>query len=780
MNNTSVAKILRQSLVTSLPSHQQEAALPMQATGGSTSLAQAVATLIDAIPVLGDSVTMGIYRSAIQNLLFAQITLQGIQSQGDDDGAFYRTTYDYTGPYSSYQQAFFGVNPTTTLANAIQSACTGLPQNWWQGCAIALLTNQMYTVIPSLPINQGSLNSDYKSYQNTFQTQVAATSYYCAFTTAFPNVVSALQTIATLNDNNAAITELQTAVEDGNFVTNLIAQCQVDGSEVAWFLWNIWMCFKALGDTSVEETISTISTSFSANGFALPSEINGTNWWNNYYSWLQPEFGIYDMSSASNLTSILPEEADTWQSGGSNSSSPASYGNGYSVGYVNWSNQANYQPPPSSCFSGNTMILMSDGSAKPASSIRVGDQLMTQYGARKVVLIETPKRAGRSLYQLNDAAIFLTAGHPVCSLQANRPARYCVDPFVLMDAVPTATASGIGVLKPRVFIAGKRRQVAMQIEVRSVKEIPCTNKNEVVFDFLLENWEKDHPVVYAGGPDEYFAMDNESSDALHDLPTSAAVVAAMESILPVVRSFTTFPAQSLMLILAGIDPVTIMNAATDTEIKPVFRVPGPDFYMQNGAWDYSASATEALLVRHLGRLLRIHTAYPTHSLVASNDYLIEVLNLFTIGEDPLPENIIIDFTIPYASVSSASITISGIDSWDYFVNKTSVLRSGPGTPQAIMGSIYHDQALWGSFVIPPLNASASSQMLRILVKANGQSLGVILFVRVSRTDGNACGELQGVLTDKLQRIALGRRMGCAVGQHVAALLRSPGLGPQTL
>ena len=77
--------------------------------------------------------------------------------------------------------------------------------------------------------------------------------------------------------------------------------------------------------------------------------------------------------------------------------------------------ELNYNPPPpTSCFIGETMILMEDGSQKSIEDVRTGDVVLDQYGRRNKVLdIEEPILGNRLLYAFNDGPFFITKEHPV-------------------------------------------------------------------------------------------------------------------------------------------------------------------------------------------------------------------------------------------------------------------------------------------------------------------------------------------------------------------------------
>ena len=67
----------------------------------------------------------------------------------------------------------------------------------------------------------------------------------------------------------------------------------------------------------------------------------------------------------------------------------------------------------SSCFTGETGILMADGQERPIRELRIGDLVMAaDGGANRVTGIERPVLGERLLYALNGGPHFVTAEHP--------------------------------------------------------------------------------------------------------------------------------------------------------------------------------------------------------------------------------------------------------------------------------------------------------------------------------------------------------------------------------
>ncbi len=68
---------------------------------------------------------------------------------------------------------------------------------------------------------------------------------------------------------------------------------------------------------------------------------------------------------------------------------------------------------PYSCFTGDTRVVMADGTTRPIEEIAVGHLVVGAEGAiNRVESIETPRLGSRPLYALNGGHFFVTAEHP--------------------------------------------------------------------------------------------------------------------------------------------------------------------------------------------------------------------------------------------------------------------------------------------------------------------------------------------------------------------------------
>jgi preprotein translocase subunit YajC len=71
-----------------------------------------------------------------------------------------------------------------------------------------------------------------------------------------------------------------------------------------------------------------------------------------------------------------------------------------------------------SCFSGNTLVTLADGTSKAIEDVREGDRVLGFDGrVNTVVAIESPFLDFRKLYSINGSGYFVTAEHPIMTTE---------------------------------------------------------------------------------------------------------------------------------------------------------------------------------------------------------------------------------------------------------------------------------------------------------------------------------------------------------------------------
>jgi hypothetical protein len=618
-----------------------------------TGLSTQLEALIDAFPYYGDPDWDTAHRGALANLLEINVPNNRIEPQPMENGFGYSSSYFYNGSFSGYRDAFFhGIGQTgaaARVASLVQGVNGTLNGGWWGNYAVVTLTDAVRQRV-SIALDSAKLTSDLTNYNRQFLPALSA-SYLAVFQAGYSPTATTLNAIISAGQGAAACTTLTTAIAEGQFTADINEAIAMGGDSTnaaVWFLYNLWITLHALGSADVDGAIRQ----FQSAGLTVPSEVGPGNWWNGgYTSWYHSLSGSDVVSVASGtITAGLPEEVMTVYVGDPPSTvqSNTSVSNGYAQSLCTWGSLNWYKPQDPSCFGQGTGVLMADGSVKPIERVQLGDAVQSQFGPRKVVLIETPKRATRTLYQVNGLDLFVTAAHPFRAAAGSGPMRVAVDPWALIDGIPTMIAGGVGTLSAGVVLAGRGRHGPQDVTIDQLVAHDPGGEEEYVYDLLLENWEKGYATYFVGGPETFFAVDAETADPVHHLPSTAAIVAAMDVVLPHCRQRLTDPDTAVPALLTGLkldDLTQGARAAARSSIGGKLKrpaLPGPDFYMQNGAWDAHASTVEFHLVRHFGRMLRRETAMGWRSQASApahgDHFTVCVHDLELIGDAPIPAN----------------------------------------------------------------------------------------------------------------------------------------------
>ena len=102
-----------------------------------------------------------------------------------------------------------------------------------------------------------------------------------------------------------------------------------------------------------------------------------------------------------------------------------------------------YKEPPSSCLSGNTLVIMASGDLKTIKDIQAGEKIKTFSGTSQVRLVSTPKTGDRSVYKINDLPFYFTEAHPFLHF-SKKPCYVAVAPLKLLNNVPLLGQYGAG------------------------------------------------------------------------------------------------------------------------------------------------------------------------------------------------------------------------------------------------------------------------------------------------------------------------------------------------
>ena len=753
----------------------------------ASNLNALVEALINALPYYGSFDWETAYRGALINLLQVSLPNAFIQAQPEDKNFVHVWDYGYNGTFSGYRDAFFhGVGATAAtsqIASLVNGVNGNLNSGWWGNYALAILTDAVRQVA-SLPLDTNKLSADLASYNQSLLPALSA-SYLAVFEQGYAPTASALAAIASENQTQAACTLLTNAINDGEFtlaINDAIALPGPGADAAAWFLFNLWMSLTALGASDVDSLIEQFKTS----GLNVPGQLDKGSWWNGgYITWFIAFSGSDLVSTVSSIAvADLPEIV--YEDGQEELDSSASIG--YAQSLCNWGSLNVYNPPPASCFGRGTGVLMADGTVKPIEQIQLGDQVQTNLGPRKVVLVETPRRGNRTLYQINNLNLFATEGHPFRAAKAS-PMRLAVNPWALLDGIPTMIAAGIDYLTRGALLMGCENQAAKNIAVNQLVSHPASSQEECVYDLLLENWTTDHPTYFVGGPDSFLAVDSETADPMYDILGTAAVLTALKMTLPDCRQYLTNPNAQLSALLTSLHLNDLRSSAHQafpalaSESPKLPAIPDSTFYLQNGTWDAHASALEFHLVRQLSPRFRREAKMGWRSLSApaqSNHFTLCVHDIFLIGEAAIPPNapIKIQFNLRGWSESGDIVQVMAVNpvanpTWALFVDQVVDFgqTNSAARPGAVIGMIQVDDKIWGQFravitEMPPASVD------HFVFGSSGRIIGRISFEQrwVAHQDFLAEAQQSQQWTNR-QAATMAISLGQQIGQKLSAQIQ---------
>ncbi len=618
---------LAQDLVTCISSSSQapRSLTPAANTTNTNDLKTLVDTLVNAMPYFGNMAMEAVHRAALTNLMAVNFPTNSISPHPNESGpwyAYYNSSYSYKGPYAGYRDAFFHGIPKSSLAGVVaaqvQAANNALNAGWWGNFGVTLLTDAIRQQI-SISLDGGKLSGDLNNYNVVFRTGLTA-SYLATLTNGFTDTANAFAAIQSGGQLKDAANLLDQAIVNGQFTANINRAIGMGGDSTnaaTWFLYNLWVMLKALGSADVDGAIKR----FQAAGLQVPAEVQAGNWWTGGYSSWFPALSGADIKNlaAGMISASMPEEEMTCFP-----SSPypciqnVNESNGYSMSLTQWGPLNWYLPHDSGCcFADGTMVLMADGSSQAIETIAIGDKVATDLGPRSVALVEKPPRGTRTLYHFNHLSFQATGAHPFRNATEDGAKYAAIEPWTLIDGVPTITASGVTPLQPGVVLAARRGTQPTTLTVEQIQIAPGRPEEAaaLVYDLLLEGWEQEHTLYYVGGPEVFVGVEAESIDPTQTMAVTNAIITAMEIITPAARQHLGNPHVEVPRLLRRVDHHQIHTLARRASRayhggKPLKAAPrlGIECMIQQGDWDLHASALEYYLASDFGRAIRTTAA----------------------------------------------------------------------------------------------------------------------------------------------------------------------------
>lgn len=676
---------------------------------GSTDTKMLLVSLIDSIPYFGAAALNESLYGTLANILEMYLPNNRLQQQPGSTGSC-STVFQYTGPYSGYQTAFYpGVSLSAAgsqVVKLVNAANSSLNNTWWNDFAVAIITDAIISSKITVNVDTDKLSSSLGTFNSNFL-PVLTPAYTGVFQFGYPPTTSAMNSITSAGQSAAVASLLQQSILDGDFTTNLNIALSAGGESTltaTWFEYNLWVSLQVLGVANVNGFIQQAMNT----GLIVPRSIQPNNWWNGgYTSWFAPISGTWVLpQAAATISSGFPQMSEVIcsPSGGHTSPQYGNYPNGYCISLCEWGSLNWYLPSKSSCFGNQTGVLMADGSVKNINEVETGDLVQTDQGARKVVLVESPHRSNRPLYQLNDEQVFATGAHPFRSGSRKGPFRFAVKPWEVMNNLPTMIEPGVGMLQNGTLLSGRKHHQSITIEVQELKTLETGSAaTEKVYDLILENWEKGKVAYYVGGPERFYAVDAETVDPTYHLPTTAGILAAMNIALPACRELLSDPVNQIPQAIQQLDIAALRLFASqavwkETDVKRTRpSIPSPEYYKQNGQWCAHASALECYLVKYFGCMFRREAATGWRATAipgcVGNHLSVTLHDLILNGENPVAAGSPLTIALHYqrcdaSHITPVTVTIPPTSDLQWFCLIDQVIDLGVITSGPLSGNLH--------------------------------------------------------------------------------------------
>lgn len=591
-------------------------------TGNNDNLQLLVNNLIDALPSYNNPAMINAHRQPLINLLEVNLPNEAIaiEPYNHGSGLFIRK-HSYIGFSKTYKDAFFFNVSQSEIAvkvlQAIQNINLSLNSGWWGNYCVAVLTDAIRQKV-SIILDTNKLTNNLASNNDGFMPGLSA-SYLTVFQNGYTPTANAFQAIQQTGQIQQAGNLLNEAIKNEQFKANInIAIAAGGDSAVAttWLLFNLWITLRSLEYPNVDGAIAT----YQNQGLSIPLEVGPEKWWNGTYrSWYKPLCGADLMNQASDIITapmyVQEENFNAFNGIGnplnSFSSKIITVNNGYSHSFCEWGKLNWFKPKGGSCFGKGTGVLMADGTSKNIEDVKIGDEVMTDRGKRKVVLVESPKKQERKLHTINGLQLFVTGAHPFRT-SGEQASFAAISPWGLIDGIPSIMGKGVAKLEEKItLLAYKNGEITGQ-EVNEIQLVSDeSNEEEPVYDLILENWAKNYPTYFVGGPDVYLATIGETVDPYFDVTTSAAIITILNMVVPISREHLSNPNIGIPRILSKLDIHKALELAEKGAHSYIAgkefeepTIPPIEFYLENEVWDEHASMLEYYLVKHFGRTIK--------------------------------------------------------------------------------------------------------------------------------------------------------------------------------
>ena len=402
------------------------------------------------------------------------------------------------------------------------TAVTGLGDNWWSNFSVAVLCQSIYWQTKSTrgKVNKDAVNKDVDLFNSTMRNKAVA--FY----------THVLAKELPLSPNQSTLNEYISVITSPEWIEYHLKQYN-DGTwkNMEWCIFHHWVKLSALGasDNKLNDVIRKISATL-----PIPPVVSANSWRNYITPWMNPDrvdhIDVDNEARSKELAlkcNINPSPMTP--------TIPVQIKEGYSMDFMNGPGQKyrkSSRKGGGSCFTGNTMVLMADGTSRPISTIKYGDTVMSKNGSRSVAFVSKPLRLSRSLYSINGYSFKFTETHPFvnpdhCEDNKIEPYVLAVNPHRLATAIPFMAWVGYRELQVGSYLCGPNKS---RIGVSKLEEFPCTTEDEkssTLYDLILQPDDTGYFEFYVGQDGNWFLIASEIPPLFAANPTTPSTVNAV-------------------------------------------------------------------------------------------------------------------------------------------------------------------------------------------------------------------------------------------------------------
>ena len=427
----------------------------------------------------------------------------------------------FTTRSQSFRSLFFPSYSSARYEGDI-SAVTGLDDNWWSNFSVAVLCQSIYWQTKSTRgnVNKTVVDQDVDSFNSTMRSK--AVEFYTHI----------LAKELPLSPNQTALNEYISVITDPVWIQYHLKQYN-DGTwkNMEWRIFHHWVKLSALGasDNQINDVISKISVTL-----PIPPVVSANSWKNYITPWMNPDRVDHIDVDNEARSKELATTVDIYPSFGPGPP-PMPIKEGYSEDFINGPGKKYRKSSGGgggSCFTGNTMVLMADGTSRPISTIKCGDTVMSKYDSRPVAFVSKPLRLDRSLYSINGHSFKFTETHPFvnpdhCKEKKIEPYALAVNPHRLANTIPFMAWVGYRDLRVGSYLCGPNKS---RIEVSKLEEFPCTTEDEkllTMYDLILQPDDIGYFEYYVGQEGNWFLIASEIPPLFVANPTTPSTTNAI-------------------------------------------------------------------------------------------------------------------------------------------------------------------------------------------------------------------------------------------------------------